>query len=214
MKTAKFISITLAVIFLLIGNAEALNPGSTLKKLRKRYRKVTSLRADFREIFEWSMTGETTIRMGKLLVTNDNRFRIETPEQLLIADGKDIYRYNRVKEQVIIEPIGSDGEQFLPSKLLLDFADGFNAMTITEIAVDGREGLRLDLKANDPDVSLMSSAVIWITSDDLVVHRLKLIDLNSNSTTYFLSDIIFDQSVEASETLFTPPEGVELFDLR
>ncbi len=214
MRPVKLISITLATIFLLIGNSEAMNPGSALKKLRKRYHKVTSLRADFREIFEWSMTGETTIRMGKLLVTSDNRFRIETPEQLFIADGKDIYRYNRLKEQVIIEPVGSNDEQFLPRKLLLDFADGFDATAITEMVVDGREGLRLDLIANDPEVSLISSAIIWVTSDDLVVHRLKLIDLNSNSTTYYLSEIIFDKPVEASETTFTPPEGVELFDLR
>ena len=67
-------------------------------------------------------------------------------------------------------------------KVLLDFADGFKAMDLTEIAVDERQGFRLDLEAEDPEVLLMSRAIIWATSDDMVVHRLKLIDLNSNST--------------------------------
>ena len=214
MNPTRYLFFPFAVLLIFSGQTDAMSPGSALKKLRKRYRSVATFRADFREVFEWAMTGETTIRSGKLLITKDNRFRIDTPEQLLIADGRNVYRYNRMKKQVIIESISDDSEQLLPRKMMLNFADEFKAITITDLVVDGRAGFRLDLEANDPDASLVSSANVWATTDDLTVHRLKFIDLNSNSTTYFLSDISFDQPVDSSETSFTPPEGVELFDLR
>ena len=191
-----------------------MSPGSALKQLRKRYHKISSLRADFREVFEWEMTGETSIREGTLLVTNDNRFRIETPEQLMVSNGREIYRYNRIKSQVIIEPVSEDGDQLLPSKLLLDFTEGFKAESITPLSVAGSEGYRLDLLPDDPDEILLSAAILWFTSEDMVVQRLKLVDQNGNSTSYYLSNIQLDKPVDAAETSFVSPDGVEIFDLR
>ena len=171
-------------ILLVTGSADAMSPKAALKTLQKKYQTLHSLSVDFREVFEWGLTGESNIRLGKMMVTKDNRFRIDTVDQLIVSDGTDIYRYNRDRKQVIIEHI-QDEDKFLPRKILLDFADGFKAISLTELAVAEKNGFRLDLEAEDPEVSLMSSAIIWATTDDMVVHRLKLIDLNSNSTTYY-----------------------------
>lgn len=214
MNWQRIVKIMLIAVVILAVGAAALTPDSALKKVRKKYHKVISMQAEFREVFEWEMTGERSIRSGSLVVTTDNRFRFDTSEQLLISDGENVFRYNRIKKQVIIEPVGTGGDQLLPQKLLLDFADGFKAVSLSPLTVDGREGFRLDMTAENPETTLLSSAALWATSDDLVVHRLKLLDLNSNSTTYYLSNIIFDQSIDTSVTAFTPPEGVELFDLR
>ncbi len=204
----------LSTVFL-ITSAEvyALQPSSALKALNRHYKNVESLQADFREVFQWGLTGETVIREGSLVVTDDNRFRIETPEQLLVSDGRDIYRFNRALRQVIVEPVNSGGAPPLPRRILLDFTEGFKAAKIDKMAVAGEEGYRLDLVSKDPDEALLSDATLWITSDDLVVHRLKLVDLNGNSTTYYLSNIRFDLPVDSTVTSFTIPEGVELFDL-
>ncbi|MDP8239754.1 MAG: outer membrane lipoprotein carrier protein LolA [Candidatus Hatepunaea meridiana] len=204
----------LAIYFVSTGSVEAMSPNSALKKLRKRYKKVNSLSADFREVFEWEMTGETIIRKGSITIIGGFRFRIDTPEQLLVADGKNIFRYNRIKKQIIIEPINSTDDQLLPRKLMLDFADGFSASNITSLTVNSKEGFRLDLLPDNPDEILVSSATLWATTENLVVHRMKLLDLNSNSTTYYLSNIQINQPVDVSQTTFTPPEGVEIFDLR
>jgi len=194
--------------------ASAMSPNASLKKLRKKYNKLNSLRADFREVFEWEMTGENSVRSGTLVVTNDKRFCIDTPEQLLVSDGSNIYRYNCARLQVIIEPVNEGNDQLLPGRLLLKFADGFSAETITPLPVAGKEGFRLDLKPDDPDAMLTSAAIIWYNAEEMIVHRLKLVDLNGNSTTYFLSNIVVDKQVKQSETSFEIPEGVEVFDLR
>lgn len=214
MKLIRHIWVILAFLLLYTCAAEAMSPGSALKKLRKKYHKVSSLRADFREVFEWEMTGETSIREGSLLVTDDNRFRIDTPEQLMVSDGGDIYRYNRIKSQVIIESVSEDGDQLLPRKLLLEFADGFSAETITPLSVANRQGYRLDLLPEKPDEMLLSAATLWFTSEDMIVQRLKLVDQNGNSTSYYLSNIQLDKPVDPTETSINIPDDVEIFDLR
>jgi outer membrane lipoprotein carrier protein len=208
------ISIILLLSLVFSYTAGAASPGATLKTIQKKYNKLKSLRADFQEVFEWEMTGENSARSGSLIVTNDKRFFIDTPEQLLVSDGSSVYRYNRVKSQVIIEPISEGEDQVLPSRLLMKFADGFSGESLTPVPVAGKEGFRLDLKPDDSEEMLTSSAIIWFSAEDMVIHRLKLIDLNGNSTTYFLSNIILDEPVKETETHFETPEGVEVYDLR
>ncbi|MBM3326331.1 MAG: outer membrane lipoprotein carrier protein LolA [Calditrichaeota bacterium] len=197
-----------------IPSISALTPESALKDLRKKYKSVQTLRCNFREVFEWALTGETVVREGLLTVTADNRMRVETPEQSIISDGQVIHRYNRERKQVMIETVAKGGKSLLLRKFMLEFADMFDATAITPLAVEGQKGFRLDLISRDKDETLVNDAALWVTEADLVVRRLKITDLNHNTTTYLLSDIKFNTPVDAGETSFSLPDGVEVFDLR
>lgn len=197
-----------------VNSVLAKSPKSALKDLKKNYNQIQTLQADFTEIFEWAMTGEKTQRDGSLYVTVDDRFRIETPEQHLVCDGEAIYRYNLKKAQVIIEPITEDSDKMLPRRLMLRFADDFIAKEMTNQAVDGEEGLRLDLLPESSEEVLLSEVTIWVTVKDMIVHRLKVVDLNGNFTTYIFSNIQVNSPQDTDHTKFICPDGVELFDLR
>lgn len=209
----RFIITTLTGVFV-AASAHAASPGGLLKELRKHYRQVTTLQAHFKEMFQWELTGEMVLREGTLAVATENRFRIDTPDQLVVSDGKVINRFNKARNQVIIEAVGESNAGLLPNRLLLDFADQFKATTVEELAVSDKPGFRLELTAEDPDALLLKEAVLWATADDLTVHRLKLTDLNGNTTTYQLSEIRVNQPLDSTLTAFTPPPGAELFDLR
>ncbi len=196
------------------GDCQALSPQGAMKKLRKRYRSVKTLQAHFVEMFEWAMTGETVRREGSLVITADDRFRIDTPEQLIVSDGETVFRYNRTTSKVIIEPVGGDKQEMLPRRMMLGFADEFKATALAELPVAGRPGFRLDMIPDDPEEVMITGATLWVSAADLVVRRLKLVDLNGNSTTYILSDVSFDLPVDSTVTTFVVPDGVELFDLR
>lgn len=208
------ISTVLVIVFATPDTLLALSPEGARKSLHKQYKKVKTLEADFREVFEWAMTGETIQRQGRLLVTEDDRFRIDTPEQLLISDGKSIFRYNRIRNTVIIESLPESDQNMLPRRLMLEFADEFKATTLSELPIEGEPGFRLDLIPDNPDQVLLDNAILWVTEKDLIVRRLKFVDLNDNATTYFFTNIQLDQPADTTLTTFTPPEGVELFDLR
>jgi outer membrane lipoprotein carrier protein len=208
------IYIAYVVVFLIVGEAGAMSPKSALKKLQKRYDKVETMQADFRELFEWAMTGESNVRNGTLVIASENRFRIETDDQLIVSDGNAIFRHNLISSQVIIEPIDGNEGALLPQRLLLNFGKEFKADKFFEMAVSQQNGFRLELKPKEPEAALVDMITIWATIEELTVHRLKVRDLNGNSTAYFLSQIKMDQPLEPSVFKFSIPEGAELFDLR
>ncbi|MDP8228382.1 MAG: outer membrane lipoprotein carrier protein LolA [Candidatus Electryoneaceae bacterium] len=221
MKPHLLIGLTVLLLTFVIGRqVEAMSPKSAMKQISRHYKRVETLQADFREVFEWGLTRETIERDGTLAVASDNRFRIDTPEQLLVSDGECVYRFDRTNARVIIEPVGSGGSSLLPQRLLLEFGDDFRAVSLTETMVAGRDGIRLELVPRDPDTALIEKVILWVTTpddsgnDDWIIHRLKMADMSGNHTTYFLSNIRLDQPIDPDATSFIPPEGVELFDLR
>jgi len=186
---------------------------SALKEIRKKYKATETFSCRFREVFEWKMTGESTAREGSILIGGEKRFRIETPEQLIIGDGAAIYRHNKLRGQVMIEGIGAS-DALLPAKLMLDFAGEFEAGSLSPLAVENAEGFRLDLKPLDREKALVSEAMLWATTADYVVRRIQLVDLSGNQTTYYLTGIEFGPKSDPGQFQFNIPPGVELFDLR
>ena len=219
MKTLNNSIIVISILTFIIADfgiafAQSANPTNVYRALRKQYRSLNSFQADFREIFEWALTKETVEQAGRIVVTSDDRFYINTPEQLLVSDGKVIYRYSRSRFQVIIEPITSANEKSLPRKMMLDFGDEFKAAEFTALPVDGKAGFRLDLTVSKPEDLMIQNAAIWATQKDNVVYRLRFTDLNGNTTTYQFSDIQFDKKVDDTLFKFDIPEDAEVFDLR
>jgi len=192
----------------------AKSPKSALKELKKKYEKIETFQADFNEVFEWAHTGEKTQRTGKIILAEGKRFRIDTEDQLIICDNYAIYRYNKLKSQVIIEPLVDNTESLIPRRMLLNFADEFKADKLTELPVHEQLGFRLDLISDKPDEVLMTSATLWATLEDKTIHRLKFSDLNGNITTYYLSNITSNKIIDPGLTTFQNPPNVEVFDLR
>ena len=189
------------------------SPEAALKDIRKQYKSIKSFRCEFTEQFQWQFTGELVTRNGIMIAADGDRFRMETSEQIIVCDGNNLYRYNSLKNQVMIEPV-KEASNLLPRRFLLDIGSEFDAVVISPISIQGMEGFRLELKPLKSDESFMSSATIWVTTTDMIVHKMQMDDLNGNRTTYILQNIVIDKPIDPHETTFIIPEGAELFDLR
>ncbi len=205
--------LSLVILFsVVVGFAKS--PSSALKDLKKKYSKTSSFQADFQEIFEWKMTAEKTINNGSIIVSRDDRFRMETTEQLIVCNGEAIFRYNEKRNQIIIEPVTEKTGKMLPRRLLMEFADEFDALEYRELAVEGKPGFRLDLVPKIPDEALLTSATIWASSEDHLVRRLMFEDLNGNTTTYIFKNISLGEDVDETKFQFSPPSEAEIIDMR
>ncbi|MFH0765270.1 MAG: outer membrane lipoprotein carrier protein LolA, partial [Calditrichota bacterium] len=204
----------LGILALLPGVSASESPESALKGLRKHYQALKTLNAEFREVFEWAMTGETVEQKGSFVIAGDDRFRFDTPEQLLVSDGTAVYRWNRSKQQTIIESVAASGNKMLPRKFMVEFGDDFRPVSVSDLTVDNAPGYRLDLEPFHPEEALLSKITLWVTRSDNLVRRLKLVDLSQNATTYYLTEIKLNEAVFDSLFVFSPPPGVEIFDLR
>jgi outer membrane lipoprotein-sorting protein len=209
------VKVVLGLLFLVsvLSYAMPKNQNVALKEIRSKYKSLKTFKCEFTEQFQWQMTGEQVERKGEIVIGSENRFKVTTPEQVMVSDGVNLYRHNLSRKQVMIESIGN-AQNLLPRKLLLDFTSDFDATEMSPIAVSGKAGFRLDLKPQKPEESLISTASIWVSDEDFIVHRMRFEDMNRNFTTYSLQNIVFDAAVPDSATIFTTPENVEIFDLR
>lgn len=208
--------ITLGIVLLGVSvKAKEPKEDEVYNQVRKFYRSIQILQCRYREIFVWALTGETVVREGELVVTNDNRMRIESPEMLILSDGKTLYRWNKLRNQVLIEAVKEDDSgEMLPRRVLLEFGENLRPHSLRIISIDGEKGYQLELLPRDSRESSLASASLWITTKDLVVRKLEITDFNQNRTTYILSEIKLNSPMSPQWFNFTMPEGAEIFDLR
>lgn len=185
------------------------------ESVQKTYRAIQALHCKYREIFEWGLTGETVIRDGELSVTSDDKIRVDSEELTIISDGKTLYRWNKVKNQVSVESAtDQDDEGFLPRQVLLEFTRKFSPRSLTIASQDGSNSFRLELIPREESKTMIAQAVLWVTPSDFLVRRLEIVDLNRNRSIFLLQDLKVNPQLPSHLFEFTAPPGAEVFDLR
>ncbi len=203
-------------IFLLVGGAEAkktLSVQKILAKFHARSQKIRTLKADFQQTFHWTMVDETQKFSGKLIIGEGDRFRLETPEQVIVSDGKTLWTYDAGKKQVIIDDAQHSGDDLLPRKLLLKFEKNYTARFLREEKVDGIPCFVIELTSKTED-TFIPKMTVWIDQKTYLTRRLKYVDVNENVTTYELQKIQINQPVPDSVFRYKIPRGVDVIDMR
>ena len=145
---------------------------------------------------------------GTLSLKRPNRFlwRYETPiEQLVIADGEQLWMYDIDLEQATVAPLDSDNPSS-PAMLLSgeqDVRDGFDV--VEDFARDGRDWIRLSPKPGGTDFR----SVLIGFSDGLPV-QLELVDGLDQVTSITFSGIAVNADLSDSAFEFEPPAGVDV----
>ena len=177
-----------------------------LSRLRERYDAMGSMRATFTQVTTSTFLDEPERYAGSVLLSGD-RYRIETAQQTIVTDTVRTWVYNRYENQVLINDYESDPSTFSLSSFLDEFDTAYR---VQEYRLD--DGLdRITLSPEDP-LSAFRTVTIW--TDDGVVRRLHVVDLNDIEMNIALSDIVFNPELPADSFTFSIPEGAELIDLR
>jgi len=145
---------------------------------------------------------------GTLEILRPGRFRwvYEEPyEQLLVADGLNVWSYDADLEQVTVKPqaevLGST-----PATLLGGGSAVFDDFEVTETFTDrGTEWVRLRPRGDDGS---FESVDLGFT--DGVLSRMIFSDSLGQSTLVALFDVEFNEPVPAERFVFDPPPGADL----
>ncbi len=145
---------------------------------------------------------------GTLSLKRPNRFlwRYETPiEQLVIADGEQLWMYDVELAQATVTPLDFDNPSS-PAMLLSgerDVRDGFDV--VEDFASDGRDWVRLSPNTGGTDFR----SVLIGFSDGLPV-QLELVDGLDQVTSITFSGIAVNPDLSDSAFEFEPPSGVDV----
>jgi outer membrane lipoprotein carrier protein len=213
-----FIRPALLLAFLFF-NALSVSAQSELNQLvrglQAKYNKISSLAADFTQIYTAPGQGERR-ESGHLLLKKPGRMRWDytSPEEkLFISDGKWLYEYVTADKYATRSSIKEAGDLRAPFAFLLGRGNLQRDFKRIEYAAEspikaGHKVLRLIPKrAMD-----FKELLIEIEPNSLQISRISIIDQNDSRSDFVFSNVQENVPAPGSQFIFKAPAGVEVRD--
>lgn len=191
-------------------SVSATSAGSATDRLNAFFSDIKSMRADFVQTVK--SEGFTSVERleGVLQMLRPGRFRWDyhVPyEQMIIADGKQLWIYDIDLDQVIVKPLddvlGNTAAVLLSGSGLL--ADRFN---IKEIPPRNNEGLLwVELSPTKSDTGFQR---LILAFGDIGLRQMELTDAFEQVTLISFSNFESNPKLAASVFQFVPPVGVDV----
>ena len=214
----RFVTIATSTVFFLFpfltdAMQESVTPQEVVKKVRQKYDALDNLTAHFEQIFDWKLTGETQHLQGKLYLQKGERYRVETEDQIIVADGKNLWTYSKANQQVIIDRLGKAEETPLLQDLLLKYTEQYAPQLVGEENLQGHPCYILDLKPKDEDV-FVKKVRAWVAKADWLLWKIQETDVNDNVNIYLINELEVNKPLPSALFRFQPPQSAEVIDLR
>ncbi len=182
-------------------------------KIRQTYEKLESLKGEFEQQYTWSLAGETQTLNGTLYLKKGDRYRVETPNQMIITDGKIVWTYSLDKKQVLIDRLEKSKENPLPRDLILKYTRDFKAKLLRSEKIGAVDCYVLALTPRDED-AYVQSVTAWIDKTSYLAPRIEQIDINENKTVYLLKNTQRNAPLADALFSFKIPDDAEVVDMR
>jgi chaperone LolA len=184
-----------------------------VNKIRQTYEKLESLKGDFEQEFIWSLAGETQVLNGTLYLKKGDRYRVETPNQMIITDGKTVWTYSLDKNQVFVDNLEKSKDNPLPRDLIIKYTHDFKPKLLRSEKLGEADCYVLALTPRDEN-SFIRGVTAWIDKSTWLAARIEQVDINDNKTAYVLKNT--QRNVPLADALFTLkiPAEAEIVDMR
>ncbi|MBL7075581.1 outer membrane lipoprotein carrier protein LolA [candidate division KSB1 bacterium] len=184
-----------------------------INKVQYRFKKLKTFQADFKQVFEWKLAGETQILTGKIYLKKDDKFRLETEDQIFVSDGKLIWQYSYLTDQVIVEEIKKTPDSLLPRDLIFEYPKRFGVESCQRLREGKKRYFLLEMSPLKAE-GFIENLKVWVDEKEYITRRIEFVDINENKTVYQLDNVILNSKIDDYLFKFHPPEGAELIDLR
>jgi outer membrane lipoprotein carrier protein len=202
------LTITFALLAIAAGTAFAANDTALDRYLKG----LQSLRVSFTQTLADSHGKELDRSRGTLLVLRPGKFRWElagsqgTGGQLMVADGRNVWFFDRDLEQVTVKPADA-ALSATPAMLLSGTADVRENFKLEDAGSrEGLDWLLVEPKRNEAD---FRSALLGFGTGG-ALQRMIIEDKLGQTATLLFDKSQRNAKVAPEEVSFTPPRGVDL----
>ena len=181
-----------------------------IQNVQNTYKDIDDAKASFSQTVKYNGSKSQT-SSGTLYIKKENKYRIETSSQILVTDGTTSWSYNPGKKQVVIDNYKETGNTFSPNKYLFQYPENFYSDLSGTETMGGKDVYVLKLKPREGGI--VKSATLWVGKDDWLIKKI-YIQTDESTTTFNVKNIQINPGLSNSKFTFTPPEGVEVIDMR
>jgi len=181
-----------------------------IQNVQNVYKDISDAKASFTQTIKYSGAKAQTTS-GTLYIKKENKYRIETGSQTIVTDGVTSWSYSPRKKQVIIDNYKETGNTFSPNKYLFQYPENFYSDLEGTESLSGKDVYVLKLRPRES--GYVKSAKLWVDKTDWLVKKIYIVT-DESTTTYNIRNVQLDVGTSDSKFTFTPPEDVEVIDLR
>jgi outer membrane lipoprotein carrier protein len=208
MKIVKYLPVLFLIIVVNVTYAQ--DAQEIIKNVQSKYNSIKDAQATFSQSVRYS-SGSNQSSSGTIYIQKGDKYRIESKNEVIVTDGVTSWSYSKKKRQVVIDNYKNDGNTFSPNKFLFNYPENFYSDFDGTETVSGSECYLLKLSPRHK--GSVKSAKIWVDKEESLIRKIT-INSSESSTTYILKKITLDAGLSSSKFTFSPPEGVEVIDLR
>lgn len=207
---AKFLILAIFLANSSVFSQDDITAQEVIQNVQNAYKDITDAKASFSQTVKYNKS-KSQSSSGTLYIKKENKYRIETGSQTIVTDGSTSWSYTPSKKQVVIDYYKETGNSFSPNKYLFQYPENFYSdLTGTE-KLNGKDVYVLSLKPRES--GYVKSAKLWVGKDDWIIKKIYILT-DESSSTYSIKNIQTNIGVSNSKFTFTPPEGVEVIDMR
>lgn len=195
------------------GTALGISPKKVIENVENALTSSGTVRLDFQETYIWKLTGEEQSLQGELLLTDKDRFRVTTEDQIIVSDGRVLWTYSKPSHRVLIDNLSSSENAILPRQILFQYTQDYQSRVVGESLCNGKTCLEL-LFTSDTGDTFIPRIRVWVDSKAWIPVRVEQTDLNENQTVYLLENVQIDTPIDEEMFRFTIPDDAEVIDMR
>jgi len=184
----------------------------SLADVEAAYDALDALRASFTQVITSDFAGDSTRIDGTVLLSG-NRYRVQTPGQTVVTNGETTWIYTPADSQVVVNDADTAASTVTPETFLRAADEQYTVMASTPTRRGGSDHVKLEVSATDSS-SQFQRATLWVRQADRLVTRMQATDRNGSVLDLRLRNLTVNPALEADPFRFTPPEGIEVIDLR
>jgi len=208
--------ILILIVGLIINTLNAISgddAGTIIKKLQKKYDGIRDASVTFSQHVQFGVTKSEQTFSGKFSMKKGNKYRIEMDQQTIITDGKSVWSFNKINNQVLIDKFKEDPKSFSPDKVLVNVPGNYNSVLLGKEKSGEQEVSILKLTPKNEKLNLKWMK-IWVDNDDWLMKKIQILDISDNLMTYTLNEIKINSDIADSAFQFVVPDSINVIDLR
>lgn len=202
------------VLFLFFSLASAQDVKDIIENVQETYDEITDLSASFEKVETFKLTGTKNKTIGKLYIKNGTKYRFESEDQTIVTDGKSVWTYNGLTNQLIIDRLRKNSGALLPRDMLYKYPREYYSTLLRTEKKSGKDVYVIKLDPQEGVHGFVKSMKIWVEEDSWLVHKIETTDLNGNASLFLISKINTRKKLPEDLFLYKAGKGMKVVDMR
>jgi outer membrane lipoprotein carrier protein len=185
-----------------------------IKELQKKYEQIENLTADFNQIEQFNLTGTENVTSGKIYIAGGIKFRLETDDQTVVTDGKTVWTYSLMNNQVLIDRAKEGEGSLLPRDLLFKYPRDYYATLLEETKINNDTYYCVKLDPKEGIHGYIKTMKMWIHTKSYIISKMEYTDFNNNVSLFEIRKADTVTKLPDSLFIFVPTADMQVVDLR